>query len=118
MLCDPVESGYESKIRYEAGTISQIKLRFEKTTYIIAAQSLVPSCIHGSARVKSETTFNNTNKAMFKFNKALLNPLHESFYPDTDIDVLNEYRTTVPSGKLQDTCRQIEYRKKVQPTDG
>ena len=43
------------------------------------------------------------NKAMFKFNQALFNPLHKSFYTDTDIDVLNEYRTIVPSGKLQDT---------------
>ena len=104
MLCDLVETGYEPKIRYEAGTISQIKLRFEKKTYIIATQNLVPSCIHGSVRVKCETTFNNMNKAMFKFNKALFNPLHKSFYTDTEIDVLNEYRTIVPSAKLQ---RQI-----------
>ena len=112
VLCDLVESGYEPKIRYEAGTINQIKLRFEKKTYIIAIQNLVPSSIAGSVRVKCETTFNNMNKAMFKFNKALFNPLHKSFYTDTDIDVLDEYRTIVPSGKLQDTYRHIEYREK------
>ena len=118
VLCDLVESGYEPKIRYEAGTISQIKLRFEKKTYIIATQNLVPSCIHGSVRVKCETTFNNMNRAMFKFNKALFNPLHKSFYTDTDIDVLNEYRTIVPSGKIQDTYRQIEYREKFNQMTG
>ena len=118
VLCDLVESGYEPKIRYEAGTISQIKLRFEKKTYIIATQNLVPSCIHGSVRVKCETTFNNMNKAMFKFNKALFNPLHKSFYTDTDIDVLNEYRTIVPSGKLEDKFRQIEYREKFNQMTG
>ena len=118
VLCDLVESGYEPKIRYEAGTISQIKLRFEKKTYIIATQNLVPSCIHGSVRVKCETTFNNMNKAMFKLNKALFNPLHKSFYTDTDIDVLNEYRTIVPSGKLQDKFRQIEYREKFNQMTG
>ena len=110
VLCDLVEAGYEPKIRYEAGTISQIRLRFEKKTYIIATQNLVPSSIDGSVRVKCETTFNNMNKAMFKFNKALFNPLHKSFYTDTDIDVLDKYRTIVPSGKLQDTYRKIEYR--------
>ena len=118
VLCDLVESGYEPKIRYEAGTISQIKLRFEKKTYIIATQNLVPSCIHGSVRVKCETTFNNMNKAMFKFNKALFNPLHKSFYTDTYIDVLDEYRTIVPSGKIQDTYRQIEYREKFNQMTG
>ena len=118
VLCDLVESGYEPKIRYEAGTISQIKLRFEKKTYIIATQNLVPSCIHGSVRVKCETTFNNMNKAMFKFNKALFNPLHKSFYTDTDIDVLNEYRTIVPSGKLEDKYRHIEYREKFNQMTG
>ena len=118
VLCDLVESGYEPKIRYEAGTISQIKLRFEKKTYIIATQNLVPSCIHGSVRVKCETTFNNMNKAMFKFNKALFNPLHKSFYTDTDIDVLDEYRTIVPSGKIQDKYRHIEYREKFNQMTG
>ena len=118
VLCDLVEAGYEPKIRYEAGTISQIKLRFEKKTYIIATQNLVPSCIHGSVRVKCETTFNNMNKAMFRFNKALFNPLHKSFYTDTDIDVLDEYRTIVPSGKLQDTYRKIEYREKFNQMTG
>ena len=118
VLCDLVESGYEPKIRYEAGTISQIKLRFEKKTYIIATQNLVPSCIHGSVRVKCETTFNNMNKAMFKFNKALFNPLHKSFYTDTDIDVLDEYRTIVPSGKLEDKYRHIEYREEFNKMRG
>ena len=118
VLCDIVESGYEPKIRYEAGTISQMKLRFEKKTYIIATQNLVPSCIHGTVRVKCETTFNNMNKAMFKFNKALFNPLHKSFYTDTDIDVLNEYRTIVPSGKLEDNYRHIEYREKFNQMTG
>ena len=118
VLCDLVESGYEPKIRYEAGTISQIKLRFEKKTYIIATQNLVPSCIHGSVRVKCETTFNNMNKAMFRFNEALFNPLHKSFYTDTDIDVLDEYRTIVPSGKLEDKYRHIEYREKFNQMTG
>ena len=118
VLCDIVESGYEPKIRYEAGTISQIKLRFMKNTYIIATQNLVPSSIDGSVRVKCETTFNNMNKAMFRFNKALFNPLHKSFYTDTDIDVLNKYRTIVPSGKLEDTYRQIEYREKFNQMTG
>ena len=118
VLCDLVESGYEPKIRYEAGTISQIKLRFEKKTYITATQNLVPSCIHGSVRVKCDTTFNNMNKAMFKFNKALFNPLHKSVYTDTDIDVLNEYRTIVPSGKLEDKYRHIEYREKFNQMTG
>ena len=118
VLCDIVESGYEPKIRYEAGTISQIKLRFMKNTYIIATQNLIPSSIDGSVRVKCETTFNNMNKAMFRFNKALFNPLHKSFYTDTDIDALDEYRTIVPSGKLQDAYRQIEYREKFNQMTG
>ena len=118
VLCDIVESGYEPKIRYEAGAISQIKLRFEKKTYIIATRNLAPSSIDGSVRVKCETTFNNMNKAMFKSNKALFNPLHKSFYTDTDIDVLDKYRTIVPSGKIQDKYRHIEYREKFNQMTG
>ena len=118
MLCDLIEAGYEPKIRYEAGTISQNKLGFEKKTYIIATQNLVPSCIHGSSRLKCEITFNTMTKAMFKFNKALFNPLHKSFYTDTDRDVLNECRTIVPPGKLQDTYRKNQVHEKFNQMTG
>jgi hypothetical protein len=40
------------------------------------------------------------NEAMATFNKSLIKPEFKSYYSKTDIDVLDEYRTVVPIGRL------------------
>ena len=41
------------------------------------------------------------SKAMYEFNKALFNPLHKSYYNETDIQILKECRTIPPVGELK-----------------
>ena len=40
------------------------------------------------------------SKATYEFNKALFNPLHKSYYNETDIQILKECRTIPPVGQL------------------
>ena len=75
MLRDLVEAGFQPNESSEAGTRTQIKLRFEKIRYIIGTQNVVPPCIQRSVRVKCETTFNNMNKALFNVYKVLIETL-------------------------------------------
>ena len=97
-----VNSGYEPRIRFQAGIISEIKMKFNKTIYIIKTQNLIKTSADGCIAVCDETTYNNMNKAMFNFNKSLFNLSHKSFYNDIDIQILDEARTVVPSGLLCD----------------
>ena len=80
-----VKSGYEPRIVFQAGIITEIKLRFNKINYIIKSQNLIKSSSDGCISVSNETTYNNMNKAMFNFNKSLFLPSHQSFYSDIDI---------------------------------
>ena len=97
-----VKSGYEPKITFQAGIITGIKLKLNKTIYDIKTQNLVKTSVDGCIRVANENTYNNLNQAMFNFNRSLFNPKHKSFYNDIDIAILNESRTIVPVGLLCD----------------
>ena len=79
-----------------------MKFKFNKITYIIKTQNLIKSSVDGCIAVSTEQTYNNMNKAMFDFNKALFLPNHKSYYNDIDIKILDETRTIVPTGRLWD----------------
>ena len=42
------------------------------------------------------------NEAMFKCNKSLFNPIHQSHYNDIDITLLDDTRTIAPLGLIRD----------------
>ena len=44
--------------------------------------------------------------AMFHFNKALINPLHKSYYNEIDMQIFKECRTIAPTGCLNRYCYQ------------
>ena len=92
-----VKSGYEPRISFQS-IITEIRLKFGKTKFILKTQNLIKSSCDGCIAVDDEITYNSMNKAMFNFNKSLFNPLHKSFYNDIDVAILNEARTIVPSG--------------------
>ena len=92
-----VKSGYEPRISFQT-IVTEIRLKLGKTKFIIKTQNLIKSSCDGCIAVDDEITYNRMNKAMFNFNKSLLNPLHKSFYNDIDVAILNEARTIVPSG--------------------
>ena len=97
-----MNGGYEPRIKFQAGCISDIRIKFDKTIYNIRKQTLRADVVDGCIAVNREDTYNNMNKAMFNFNKGLINPLHKSFYNDIDIKILQETRTVVATGVLND----------------
>ena len=93
-----IKSGYEPRIKLQAGIITDIRLKLDEVKYVIKTQNLIKSSVDGCVAVRDEQTYNRMNEAMFKFNKSLFNPLHKSFYNDIDIAILDETRTIAPSG--------------------
>ena len=97
-LFELVRGGYEPKIKYQAGTITEIRMKFGKTKYIIRMHNLLKTSCDGCITVDDENTYNRMNLAMFNFYKALLIPSQKSFYNDIDIKILDETKTIVPCG--------------------
>ena len=97
-----IKSGYEPRITFQAGIITDIRLKLDKVKYVIKTQNLIKSSPDGCIAVRDEQTYNRMNEAMFKFNKSLFNPLHKSFYNDIDIAILDETRTIAPLGIFYD----------------
>ena len=95
-----IDSGYEPKITFQAGIITEMRLRLQKVKYIIKTQNLVKSSPDGCITVRDEITYNRMNEAMFKFNKSLFNPIHKSHYNDIDITILDDARTIAPLGMI------------------
>ena len=95
---DLMKQGYEPRIKFQAGCVSDIKLRFDKTTYNIKTQNLRKDVLDGCIAVDREETYNNMNKAMFRFHKGLINPTHKSFYNDIDVKFFQEAKTIVATG--------------------
>ena len=104
-LCQCKDAGYEPYVKFQAGIISDLKLEFAKKIqnrirYNIKTQNLVKTSIDGDACVDTEMTYNNMNLAMFHFNKALFQKNHLSFYNETEIKILDECHSIVPSAEL------------------
>ena len=107
LLHDFKESGYEPFVKYQAGTISELKImwrikKLKKTIhYTIQSQNLSKSKIDEDVVVASEEAYKKTSEAMFKMNKSIFNENHKSYYTDTDIEILDECRTIVPAGLIK-----------------
>ena len=97
-----VGSGCEPMITFQAGIITEMRLRLKKVKYIIKTQNLVKSSPDGCIAVRDEIRYNRMNEAMFKFNKSLFNPIHKSHYNDIDITILDDTRTIAPLGLIWD----------------
>ena len=95
---DLINSGYEPEIIHQAGIITSIKLDLNNVKYVIKTQNLLKDSCDGCITLNHEKTYNNMNVAFFNFNKALFNPLHKSFYNDTDMKIFMKAGTIVPSG--------------------
>jgi hypothetical protein len=98
-------SGYEPKIRFQVGIITEIIMKLNKTKYIIKTQNLVKTSADGCIAVSNETAYNNMNLAFFNFHKSLFKVAHKSFYNDIDIKILDETRTVVPVGLFNPDCK-------------
>ena len=120
--------GYEPYIRYRAGKVSDLKIKFtyksadtkriirrkaqpyniptktlEKdrtVNYIISTQDLSKDTLERDIDADTEEKYNRIAEAMFIFNKKLFSSSHMSQYDDVDIEILDECRTVVPLGYL------------------
>ena len=120
-------SGYEPYIIWEAGKISEIKIKLtykldkkkkEEVKYNIKTQSLGRGRVDEDVALSTEEKYNNVNRAFFDLNKAIFNEGHKSFYSDVDVKVLNNCRTIIPHGRFfkivdgkvlaEDTCNMRE----------
>ena len=100
LLYEIMEAGYEPSIKYQAGRLTHINLKLNKTFFMIKTQQLVPDSLDGECSVSSEEVYNNMNNAMTEFNKSLFKTVHKSFYSHQDVKILDGYRTIVPTGCL------------------
>ena len=97
-------AGYEPFIKYQAGTMTELKVNWkikstkQEITYTIKLQNLSTHSIDEDVSVENEKLFNDMNGEMFNFNKKIFNDAHKSYYSQTDIDILDEARTIVPTG--------------------
>ena len=131
--------GYEPYIRYRAGRISELKIKFtyrsadtkkiirrkaqpyniptqtlekDKTiTYIISTQDLSKDTLERDIDADTEEKYNRIAEAMFIFNKKLFSSSHMSQYDDVDIEILDECRTVVPLGYLE---KNVEFKNLVE----
>ena len=101
ILYDIIDSGYEPSIKYQAGSLTNINLKFNKIIFMIKTQQLVPDSLDGSCSVSCENVYDNMNQAMTMFNTKLFRNEHKSCYTHQDVIILDEYRTIVPNGRLQ-----------------
>ena len=97
-------AGYEPQVRFTGCIVSDLYFKFyikkKSIRYRIKTQNLVTSSVDGTITVRTEQIYNKMSKAMYEFNKALFNPLHKSYYNETDIQILRECRTIPPVGEL------------------
>ena len=131
--------GYEPYIRYRAGRISELKIKFtyksadtkkiirrkaqpyniqtqtlekDKTiTYIISTQDLSKDTLERDIDADTEEKYNRIAEAMFVFNKKLFSSSQMSQYDDVDIEILDECRTVVPLGYLD---KHVEFKNLVE----
>ena len=131
--------GYEPYIRYRAGRISELRIKFtyksadtrkiirrkaqpyniptktlekDKTiTYIISTQDLSKDTLERDIDADTEDKYNRIAEAMFVFNKKLFSSSHMSQYDDVDKEILDECRTVVPLGYLDKT---VEFKNLVE----
>ena len=125
-LYDLKDAGYEPSIKYATGHITRLEFTinkfnqkedakyFDEVGHIkrsdfastkniklcIESQQLVKDSLDGEISVEPAEIYNKMNHAMATFNNLLIKPEFKSYYSKTDIDVLDEYRTTVPIGRL------------------
>ena len=111
------KAGYEPYIRYKAGRISDLRIKFryknlnKSVVYNISTQDLSKDTLERDIATDTEDKYNRIADAMFNFNKKLFSSSHMSQYDDVDIEILDECRTVVPLGYLEKT---VEYKNLVE----
>jgi hypothetical protein len=93
---------YTPKIKFQGNRLTDIFLNFncekKHINIKIQTQHLVKSEFDGVVCVNEENVYNKMNTAMCSFNKSLFLSNHKSNYSETDIKILDEYRSLPNAG--------------------
>ena len=109
--------GYEPYIRYKAGRISDLRIKFrykhlkKSVVYNVSTQDLSKDTLERDIATDTEEKYNRIAEAMFIFNKKLFSSSHMSQYDDVDIEILDECRTVVPLGYFD---KNVEFKNLVE----
>ena len=101
VYCDFKRCCYEPRVIMSAGgNISSIKLKFNKTVLNVRSQDLINCAVERCEYTDDASVFNRVNEGMFKFNKALFNPYHKSYYHKDDKQIFDIAHSIAPCGYL------------------
>ena len=101
IYCEFKRCCYEPSVIMNAGgNISSIKLKFNKTLLNIRSQDLINCAVERSEYTDDAEVFNRVNEGMFKFNKALFNPNHKSYYHKDDKQIFDIAHSIASCGYL------------------
>ena len=76
------------------------KKQYKTMSYKVKTQNLTKDAMDGSITVEAEQTYNNMSRAMYDFNQALFNPLHKSYYNESDMEIFKQCHTIAPCGRI------------------
>ena len=77
-------------------------MSFNGINFAVRSQQLITSSIEREISVDCEVVFNRMNEEMIKFHDAIFKNRYKSSYNLEDIAILDEYRTVVNIGMIQD----------------
>ena len=77
-------------------------MSFNGINFSVRSQQLITSSIEREISVDSEVVFNRMNEEMIRFHDAIFKNRYKSYYNQEDVAILDEYRTVVNIGMLQD----------------
>ena len=80
------DAGYRPNLKYGIGRLSWVSLTVSKTTFVFRSQQLIDWAIDGCMEVSDAGVFNR---------------MHDSFYDDQDLEILDECRTIANVGWLK-----------------
>ena len=102
LFFDLKKVGYEPIIKFECNRITGMYMSFNGINFAVRSQQLITSSIEREISVDSEVVFNRMNEEMIKFHDAIFKNRYKSYYNLEDIAILDEYRTVVNIGMIQD----------------
>jgi hypothetical protein len=102
LFFDLKKVGYEPIIKFECNRITGMYMSFNGISFSVRSQQLITSSIEREISVDSEVVFNRMNEEMIKFHDAIFKNRYKSYYNLEDIAILDEYRTVVNIGMIQD----------------
>lgn len=93
-------AGYEPEIIFKNGVVSSIKLYLEDITFIVTEQRLIKYSIKDDVKMDNINDYDRSYNLLEKLKKKVFLREHLSYYSESDIDILDSYRTIASLGRF------------------